>query len=92
MTDALCHFLNYNKKEIKGFLGGINTNGIYTGYSIDFGIEINNLVNIKDIYYKYKKASEIDYGLPIYQFTFNYTMNQIGKKNKHYFCQHGVCQ
>jgi hypothetical protein len=70
------HFCYTNAKQIKEFLGDINTNGIYTGYSIGFGIEINNLVNIKAIYYKYTKAPEIEYGLPIYQFSFNYTMNK----------------
>ncbi|MBL0147076.1 MAG: hypothetical protein IPP48_16530 [Chitinophagaceae bacterium] len=52
----------------------IETNGIYTGFSVGFGVEINNLVNLKAIYYKYTKASEIDYGLPIYQFSFNYSL------------------
>lgn len=41
-----------------------------------FGIEINNLVNIKGIYYKYTKKPEIEYGLPIYQFSFNYSFNK----------------
>lgn len=70
------HFCYTNPKQIKAFLGDIKTNGIYTGYSAGFGIEINNLVNIKAIYYKYTKAPEIEYGLPIYQFSFNYTMNK----------------
>ncbi len=73
---ARYHFCYTNPKQIKEFLGDIETNGIYTGYSIGFGIEINNLVNIKAIYYKYTKAPEIEYGLPIYQFSFNYTMNK----------------
>jgi hypothetical protein len=70
------HFCYTNPKQIKEFLPDIETNGIYTGYSLGFGIEINNLVNIKAIYYKYTKAPEIDYGLPIYQFSFNYTMSK----------------
>jgi hypothetical protein len=70
------HFCYTNPTQIKQFLPDIETNGIYTGYSLGFGIEINNLVNIKAIYYKYTKAPEIDYGLPIYQFSFNYTMNK----------------
>jgi hypothetical protein len=70
------HFCYTNPKQIKEFLPDIETNGIYTGYSIGFGIEINNLVNIKAVYYKYTKAPEINYGLPIYQFSFNYTMNK----------------
>lgn len=70
------HSCKSSPKSIKEFLPDINTNGIYTGYSCGFGIEINKLVNIKAIYYKYLKAPEIDYGLPIYQFSFNYTMQK----------------
>lgn len=39
-----------NPKKIKEFLPEINTNGIYQGYSIGFGVEINNLVNLNLIY------------------------------------------
>ncbi|HMK05387.1 MAG TPA: hypothetical protein VK489_14395 [Ferruginibacter sp.] len=63
-----------NPKQIKEFLPDINTNGIYHGYSIGFGVEINNFVNLKLIYYKYLKNPEIDYFLPIYQFSFNYSL------------------
>ena len=52
----------------------IETTGLYTGYSAGFGIEIDKVVNIKAIYYKYFKAPEIEYGLPIYQFSFNYSL------------------
>jgi hypothetical protein len=73
---ARFHFTYTNPKQIKEFLPDIQTNGIYTGYSIGFGVEINNVVNIKAIYYKYTKAPEIEYGLPIYQFSFNYALNK----------------
>lgn len=73
------HLCKSNPEQIKQFLPDIMTNGFYAGYSMGFGIEINNVVNIKAIYYKYKKAPEIQYGLPIYQFSFNYAM---GKKIK----------
>lgn len=63
-----------NPKQIKEFLPEALTNGIYSGYSFGFGIEINNFVNIKVLYYKYTKKPEIDYYLPIYQFTFNYSL------------------
>jgi len=63
-----------NPKQIKEFLPEVVTNGIYSGYSFGFGIEINNLVNIKVLYYKYTKKPEIDYYLPFYQFTFNYAL------------------
>ncbi len=68
------HICYTNEKQLKEFLPNINTNGIYKGYSVGFGIEINNLINIKAIYYKYNKKPEIDYSLPIYQFSFNYAL------------------
>ena len=68
------HITKSNPKQIAQFLPDVKTNGFYHGYSIGFGIEINNLVNIKAIFYKYSKAPEIDYGLPIYQFSFNYSL------------------
>ena len=73
---ARYHVCKSNSQQIKQILPNVVTNGLYYGYSIGFGIEINNLVNIKAIYYKYNKAPEIDYGLPIYQFSFNYFMNK----------------
>ncbi len=67
------HIMYSNSKQIQEFLPSVTTNGLYTGYSIGFGVDINNLVNLKAIYYKYSKAPEIEYGLPIYQFSFNYS-------------------
>lgn len=68
------HASKSSPAQIKEFLPTIETNGFYTGWSAGFGIEITKLVNIKAIYYKYIKAPEIEYGLPIYQFSFNYSM------------------
>ena len=68
------HFCYSGTKQLKEFLPDIETSGIYTGYSYGFGIEINNVVSMRAIYYQYIKAPEIDYGLPIYQFTFNYAL------------------
>jgi len=70
------HICYTSPEKIKGYLPNIETNGIYNGNSIGFGIEINNLVNIKAIYYKYFKKPEIEYGLPIYQFSFNYQLQK----------------
>jgi hypothetical protein len=66
-----CHS---SSKSIKEFLPDIETNGLYHGFSMGFGVEINNLINIKAIFYRYVKKPEIDYYLPIYQFTFNYAL------------------
>lgn len=65
-----------NPKNIREFLPDIQTNGYYNGYCIGGGIEINNLIDLKVLYYKYWKGPEIDYGLPIYQFSFNYTLKK----------------
>jgi hypothetical protein len=63
-----------NPKNLEQFLPNIKTNGLYHGYSLGWGVEINNLVNLKVIFYKYIKRPEIDYSLPIYQFSFNYAL------------------
>lgn len=63
-----------NSKQLNGFMSYVETNGFYRGYSIAWGVEITKLVNIKVVYYKYTKKPEIDYFLPIYQFSFNYSM------------------
>lgn len=63
-----------NTSQLKEFLPAIKTNGMYHGYSIGWGVEINNLINIKVLYYEYIKAPEIDYMLPIYQFSFSYSI------------------
>lgn len=65
-----------NPHQLMEILPGINTNGFYHGYSLAWGVEINNLVNIKVVYYKYIKKPEINYYLPIYQFSFNYTLKK----------------
>jgi hypothetical protein len=61
-------------KQLKEIMPAIETNGLYHGWSLGWGVEINNLVNIKVVYYKYFKKPEIDYSLPIYQFSFNYSL------------------
>lgn len=61
-------------KQIKKFLPDIETSGIYAGYSFGFGVEINSVVNIKVLYYKYIKQPEIEYYPSIYQFSFNYCL------------------
>jgi hypothetical protein len=60
--------------QLKEIMPDIKTNGIYNGYSIAWGVEITKLLNIRVVYYKYIKKPEIDYYLPIYQFSFNYSL------------------
>ncbi len=69
-------FCKTGDKQLKEILPNIQTNGLYHGWSLAWGIEINNLVNIKVVYYKYVKKPEIDYSLPIYQFSFNYSLSK----------------
>lgn len=69
------HWCYTNPQQLNQFMSSLQTNGFYRGFSLGFGIEINTVVNIKAIYYRYDKAPEINYGMPIYQFSFNYAMN-----------------
>jgi hypothetical protein len=72
---ALRYILCYTKpSDMEEFLPNIRTSGFYNGYSIAWGVEITKIVNIRVVYYKYIKKPEIDYYLPIYQFSFNYTL------------------
>ena len=48
--------------------------GFFKGYSIGFGIEINNVLNIKSYYYHYINPGAAAFQIPIYQLTFNYSM------------------
>lgn len=63
-------------QQLREIIPDIKTNGLYDGYSIAWGVEISNLVNIKVVYYKYIKKPEINYYLPIYQFSFNYSIKK----------------
>ena len=65
-----------NSKQLEEIMPTIKTNGVYHGWSLAWGVEINNFVNIKVVYYKYVKKPEINYYLPIYQFSFNYSLRK----------------
>jgi hypothetical protein len=60
--------------QLKNIMSNIQTSGFYHGWSAAWGVEINDIVNIKVIYYKYVKAPELDFSQPIYQFSFNYSL------------------
>ncbi len=62
--------------QLKKLLPDIRTNGFFHGYSIGWGVEINNLLNIKLVHYKYIKKPELGSVLPIYQFSFNYSFKK----------------
>lgn len=68
------HYCYTRPSELRIFLPDLKTNGLYTGYSFSFGIDVTSIVNMKMIYYKYIKAPEISYSAPIYQFSFTYSV------------------
>jgi hypothetical protein len=68
------HLCYTDPAQLNIFLDGLRTNGLYSGFSLGFGVEISYLVNIKAIYYRYAKAPEPAYSLPLYQFSFNYAL------------------
>lgn len=73
---ALRYHLCYSGKgQLQQFLPSFEGNGLYGGYSMGMGVRVNALINLKAVYYQYQKAPEPDYLLPIYQFSFNYTVN-----------------
>lgn len=69
-------FCYSNPTALQEFLPEIKTNGWYYGYSIGVGLEINKLISVKTVYYKYLKSPEIDYIRPMYQFSFQYSLNK----------------
>lgn len=62
-------------KSLREVIPGI-TSGLYYGWSIGGGVEINNLVNVKIIYYKYRREPELGFILPLCQFSFHYALRQ----------------
>jgi hypothetical protein len=75
---ALRYHLCYSGlKQLRQFLPLFTGNGLYSGYSMGMGVRVNSLINLKAVYYQYHKAPEPEYFLPIYQFSFNYTVNGV---------------
>lgn len=56
--------------------------GFFRGYSIGMGIEINNVLNIKSYYYHYVNPGSSAFEIPIFQLTFNYSMNNSLKSSE----------
>ncbi|MEO8403121.1 MAG: hypothetical protein ABI480_00945 [Chitinophagaceae bacterium] len=63
-----------NPKQLKRVMPIVQSNGIYDGYSLAWGLEIDNIMNLKILFYKYFQKPTVDYSLPIYQFSFNYSI------------------
>jgi hypothetical protein len=70
------HLIRTGLRQLQLFLPNLSSNGIYTGYSIGFGVHINKSVDLKAIYYNYLKKPEINYYNSLYQFSMNYISNK----------------
>jgi hypothetical protein len=68
------HAAYTNPSLLAVFLEGLNANGVYSGYSLGFGLEISYTVHLKAQVYRYNKPPEPVYSLPLYQFSFNYAL------------------
>lgn len=63
-----------DKKHLLIILPDTGQAGFYQGISVGGGVEINGLVNIKLVHYKYLPAAPLTLSAPIYQFSFNYSL------------------
>jgi hypothetical protein len=68
------HWMYSNPETMQSFLQGEKPNGLYSGFSLGFGVEINSLVNLKVIYYKYIRPPELKAVFTQYQFSFQYAL------------------
>lgn len=65
----------YSREDkLQEIMPALLTDGLYHGYSIGAGIEINNLLNMKLLFYEYLKRPEWNYNSTVYQFSFNYSL------------------
>jgi hypothetical protein len=66
---------SYTKaSQLQEIMPTLKTDGMYNGYALGWGIEIDKLINLKIILYKYFKQPEIEFSQAIYQFSFNYSL------------------
>lgn len=61
-------------RPLNEFNGLDDLKGICRAWSAGWGIDINNLLNVKLVVYKYIQAQGDMFKSPVYQFTFNYAM------------------
>jgi hypothetical protein len=68
------YILSYTSpRTLFPIIPGVN-NGLYHGWSLGGGVDINDLVNVKIIYYRYVKEPELGFFPPICQFSFHYSL------------------
>jgi hypothetical protein len=61
-------------KDIQRIFPAIVTDGLYHGWSLAWGLEINDLLNARVVYYKYLRPPDNEFNIPIYQLSFNYSL------------------
>lgn len=59
---------------IQSFLAAAKVEKLLYGFSIGLGIDINKVVNIKSYYYRYVGVAGKAFPIPVYHFSFNYSM------------------
>ncbi|MBL0234847.1 MAG: hypothetical protein IPQ08_14490 [Chitinophagaceae bacterium] len=67
-------FCNSGKEPLRAVFPNLLHHGLFQAWSAGGGIEINNFVNIKLLYYKYTRKPSADLSDSIYQFSFTYAM------------------
>jgi len=60
--------------HIRSFFGPDYIENYVYGFSVGLGIEINRVVSIKGFYYRYLGIENAAFKIPIFQFSFNYSM------------------
>lgn len=65
---------NSGKDPLLLIFPNLTNEGLFQAWSAGWGIEINNFVNIKMLYYKYTRKPSADLADSIYQFSFTYAL------------------
>ena len=60
--------------HIRSYFGPDYIENYVYGFSVGLGIEINRVVSIKGFYYRYLGIENAAFKIPIFQFSFNYSM------------------
>lgn len=59
---------------IQNFMAATKVENLIYGFSIGLGIDINKVVNLKSYYYRYLGEAGLAFPIPVYHFSFNYSM------------------
>lgn len=74
LTGAVLGLAKGANRYIKTFIGYDYRQEFVLGYSIGLGIEINRVLNSKGYYYRYLGIDNMAFSIPIFHFSFNYSM------------------